>query len=492
MRRFSWVLGVCLLWARLAGSAWAGPPELFRTVVPGSNADALAIYYEYGGGGFYFSRDAGKSFELLCSTAVQSDLADGQVWALNQRPDGRVNLGLFSGMLLSDERKCSWSRVAQFEGRWVSDIARDPEDAAVSYAVTSSGEGDNAMYRNDGKSDEWTRIGEAKPDFLTRLFIVKTESGVRMYQSAAMPAQSSSQKPRYYVRVSDDRGQTWTDHDFGETDGSMRVLAVDPSDPDRIAAVVQRPLAMQKDDILVSTKRGEPGSFQKIGQALNIVGVAFTPDGALFYGDNDQMSPALFKLDKGASEPRMLSNEYKVSCLRYDPAQQRLYVCRDWMFGTADPSSGKFSVLADMRKSERFVSCPEEQDTATRCETQFRLNYCGPGHYEDAPICHFYPGAANAGAGGSSGLAGSGAGVSAAGSGAGSEAAGMSAPKAGSAGMPRAGSSGATPEKPARSSGCSAGLAGSAPSSAWLWGMIGYACLRRSQRRRRSAQAASR
>jgi hypothetical protein len=425
MRSFSWVLGVCLLWP---GSAWAGPPELFRSVVAPPDADSLAIYYEYGGGGFYFSRDAGKRFELLCSSAIETDLADGQVWGMLERPDGRMNLGLFSGMLLSDPDKCKWTRIAQFEGRWVSDIVRDPENADVSYAITSSGEGDNAMYRNDGKSDDWMRIGEAKPDFLTRLHIVKTASGVRMYQSAVMPAPSSQQKPRYYVRVSDDRGQSWMEHDFGETDGSLRLMAVDPTDPDRIVAVVQRPLAMQADDILVSPKRGEPGSFKKIGQAMNLVGVAFASDGALFYGDNDQASPALFKLDKDASEPRMLSNAYKVSCLRYDPGQQRLYVCRDWQFGTADVNTGAFSVLADMRSSEHFAGCPDEQATATQCEVQFRMNYCGPGHYEDAPICRFYKDATTAGAGGSAGQAAGAAG-----------AAGVIEPQAGSAGKPMAG-----------------------------------------------------
>ncbi|HKU40801.1 MAG TPA: hypothetical protein VJR89_21720, partial [Polyangiales bacterium] len=254
MRHLCWVFAVVLFWAR---PVWAGPPELFRSVVDARDADSLVVYYEFGAGGFYFSRDAGQRFELLCTSAIDPKISDGQVWAMRERPDGRLLLGLFDRLLISDANKCSWSEVPEFAGRWVSDIVRDPEDAAASYAVTSSGAGDNGLYRNDGKSETWTRIGEATPDFLTRLHVVKTASGVRMYASAAQPAQSAGQRPRYYLRVSDDRGKTWTNHEFGETDGSMRLLAVDPTDPDRIVAVVQRPETRKPDDVLVSTKRGE-------------------------------------------------------------------------------------------------------------------------------------------------------------------------------------------------------------------------------------------
>lgn len=479
MRHLRWVFAVTLFWAC---PAWAGPPELFRNVVDSRDADSLVLYYEYGQGGFYFSRDAGQTFEVLCSSAIDPMLADGQIWAMRERPDGRMLLGLFSRMLISDPDKCSWSEVPEFAGRWVSDLVRDPEAAAATYAVTSSGAGDNGLYRNDGASDAWTRIGDATPDFLTRLHVVKHGSGVRMYIGGAQPAKTSTERPHYYVRVSDDRGQSWQQHDFGDTDGTMRLVAVDPTDADRIVATVQRAEAQKPDDILVSAQRGEPGTFQKIGSVTTLVGVAFASDGTLFYGDNDQGSPGLFKLDKGASEPRQISNEYKVSCLSYDDAHQRLYVCRDWLFGTADPSSGAFTTLADMRTARHFVACPDEATIAARCESQFRLNYCGPGHYDGAPICYYYPGASGAGSGGAAGASGS------------AGAAGMSVPQAG-ASAPRAGQSAGAAGSGRRVSGggCSFGGQPTAQlhGALWLAVCFGYLSLRRRRCQLQPAQLAT-
>ncbi len=484
-----------LLWIQ---PAFAGPPELFSTVVDGRDADSLLVAYDYGGGGMYVSRDAGAKFGLLCSDIIQKNLRDGDIWARRERPDGRTYIGMFSGLLVSDPTQCSWNRVEQFDNRWVTDLVRDPDDANVTYLITSSGSANNGTYVNDGKGDAWTLLGEEKSIFLTRMQVAKTADGVRFYQSAVIPAMTAMEKPRYFIRVSNDRGATWAEHEYPGNDGSLRLMGVDPTNPDRIVVGVQRMASMAPDDLLFSAMRGQPGTFQKIGTVTTLASAAFTPEGSLYYGDNDQGTPGLFKVDELGDAPRMLSNELKVGCLSYDASRKRLYVCRDWQFGTADLESGGFTMLADMRTAEHFIECPDEAGTAKSCAAQFQLNYCGAGHYPEAPLCRKHygtdPGGAPHGGAGGAGGAPSSPGAAGAGGSAGAAGSPSRAGAGGGSGAGAGGSGAPAKPKPSKRGSCAAvGVVGSSDGTPTRGGVVlvlGLAGLGWAFRRRRSTAAA--
>jgi len=111
------------------------------------------------------------------------------------------------------------------------------------------------------------------------------------------------------------------------------------TNPDRIVVAIIRSAELMTDDLYYSDKRGEPGSYLKIGTITAFSGATFTPDGALWYGDNEQMTPGLFKVAKLGDAPTKVIGSYKVGCVNYDAASQRLYVCADWRLGTADPTT---------------------------------------------------------------------------------------------------------------------------------------------------------
>jgi hypothetical protein len=499
VRRSLFALWACLslLSAPFITKVHAGPIELFTGVtVDPKMPNTLALKYIYGGGGLFMSSDAGANFGLVCYSAIDPSVQrDGSTVYISGTDT--VYIGVFDGLWRGDKSGCNWQAVPELKGRWVSDIAGDPVDPSVTYVVTSNGTGLNGIYMNDGKSDAWTALGTQAELFINTLQVVKTSTGKRFYETAVKTMTTTDATTgmpvddiHYLVRVSDDNGMNWSEQDFGPPDqygpkdplADVRVLAVDPSNPDHIVASVTRD--MDVDDLVYSPSQGKAGSWMPLAQVTTLQAAAFKPDGSLLFGDDDQSTPGLFVIDKLGDKPRQLNKDWKVGCLQYDAAHSRMYACHDWQFGTADPTTGAFQVMLDMRKADKFVECPGKPPAAQTCQAQLLAAYCGISHYPDAPLCSGYPrdgytpggsggGPAPAGMGGMSGGAGTGGMSAAAGAGG---AAGSSTPatagRGGATGAAGSGAAGATPKKV--NSGCSVGAAGSeATGAAQLWLALG-------------------
>jgi hypothetical protein len=273
------------------------------------------------------------------------------------------------------------------------------------------------------------------------------------------------------------------------------------------------------DSMLESVDAGK--TFRHVMELGDFAAAAFTPDGKLYFGDNDQDQRKFYVMDKAGGDPQMIGSGWKVGCLSWDDSKKRMLACYDFRFGTADLEKGTFNLTLDMRCAGSLVQCEGAPPAADACKAQLLAAYCGYGHYPAAPLCMPYdtgpdaaelvssagyackdgmvtdgaatepPGSNSSGQPLTAGTTGAG-GMSggAAPSAAGSAAAGAGAKSAGAAATgptgATAGSSAATPA--AKSSGCSCALAGSRgrdASAAWLFGVfgvLGYAV----QRRRRS------
>jgi hypothetical protein len=410
------VVCAALLLALGASPASAGPVEALNGVfINPKNPKSLALRYLNGGGGMLLSDDGGKSFRLLCNTGVDPQVGR-DASAMMMRADGSLLLGVFDGLWAGDDNACGWAKVPAFEGQWVDDFTLDPFDPSITYAITSAGGKQNGIYENDGKSAAWTALGTQDAILIGRLHVVALGSGKRrIYESAVRGTYDSVDPttgqmisdPKYVIRISDDGGKTWTEHEFGHTDGSLRLLAVDPQNPDRIVVTVQRgdstaPDDMAPDDLLWSATQGSAGSFKLIGQVTQIGGASFAPDGRLFYGDINQSTPALYALGRLGDKPKQLSYPHKAGCVTYDAQTSQLYVCQDRLFGTVDPSTGAFKQLYDLTKASSFVECKGQAPTADRCQEQLIMAFCGITHFPDAPVCAGYGLVTDAGSGGAS------------------------------------------------------------------------------------------
>jgi hypothetical protein len=134
--------------------------------------------------------------------------------------------------------------------------------------------------------------------------------------------------------------------------------------------------------------------------------------------------------------------DYGVQCVHYQAPAGPLFACQAFSFGTVDPASGAFTERTKFSTVKEFVAC-SGADVSTACKTQLCRDYCGPGHFAQAPLCCAYndvscgplvavtettgspadcpagtPGAgtagSGAGAGGSAAVSGTGAGAGAA------------------------------------------------------------------------------
>jgi MYXO-CTERM domain-containing protein len=496
------VLALAVVWLGLGGAALAGPIEVFGGIgVAASNPDKIVARYLYGGGGFFYSSDRGESFRFTCYATAQPNLRDSAVQTFSVLDDGSTCISTGDEIFCSDAQGCGYETSPELKGKWVSDFFVDPTDRDVVYLGTSTSMGKNGLYVREAGATTWKPYGTQLDGWFSRVHVVKTEAGKRFYVSAQETTSTTdpmtmmpTEQLKYLIRYSDDDAVTWTSHQFTETDGSFRLIAVDPTNVDRLVISTRRAASMAPDDLYFSSKRGEPGSWTKIGSVIELTGGVFTPDGAFWYGDNDQNTPGLYKVAKLGDAPVKLSDEYKVSCLFYDPSSDRLYVCNDWRLGTADRSSGELELLFDLKTTSALLECPGEAPIGEQCSAALRSpNFCDITHYPDAPICAEFgsggiPGVAGSGgSGGAGGVAGA---AGAAGSGAaGMSAAGTSGSTAGTSGSNAGASAPLTP--PERSDGgcsCSASSAsaGSGASSALtLVGLLLFEMARRRQRRMR-------
>ena len=495
------VLGLfALMLAHHPSVVRAGPVEqLIQLDLHPANPDVMVLRYENGGDGLLYSRDGGKTFRMLCASAIDSMLR--RSGPIRVAGDGVVFMGVFEGLWQDDGRGCGWSKDAGLDGRWVTDIARHPMEPEVMFAVTSNGDegAANGMWRR-AADGTWSELGTREDILLNRLHVASIAGGLRFYAGALVipmaPADGGVPQPQYSIRVSEDDGETWQEHSVEVPPGgsvAMRLIGIDPTDPDRLAVLMDRPDA--EDVVMVSTDQGATfGEYLTIG---DFGGIAFAPDGRVWIADRGSSTNLAEDAPKGLwaastleSPAALLASDYGVQCLGYHAPSETLYACQKFLFGKVDVTDGTFTTVFDFRTTEGFVVC-DGMDMPATCETQFCGAFCGPGHFAQAPLCAAYDapacgpcadmleapgcllGSSTAGSSGSA--AGTGATSSTAGSGAG--ASGGAPPRAGA---PPAGGD----RVPASDSGgCACSLTGNERSSAgWAVAAVLIMLLRRRRR----------
>ncbi len=521
-----------LLVLQFADVAHAGPVEqLVQLAVQPSDPNVMVVRYINGGDGLFVTRDAGKTWSLLCDQAL-FDPVQTHSGPIAIAGDGTMMMGVFTGMWHDQKNSCGWTTEPIVDKQWVADFATDPNDPNVTYAVTSTG-GDgkvNGILKRDA-SGTWSDLGTKDPILITRLLAVAHAGGVRFYEAAVagqVMTADGSYKPNYVIRVSDDNGTTWTEHMYGTTDGQLRLQAVDPSNPDRIVIAINKPEGSSTtgadltDTVRVSSDQGatftdylqvtEIGGAPVGSSSTPTPGVAFAPDGRVWIADSGSTSDNTLprglwfaqSLDQQATKLPMA--DYPVQCLAYQNANNTLYACQHWWFGPVDQTTGAFNSMMKVTDVADFVSCPGV-DMAMTCKPQLCNAYCGFGHFAQAPVCGAYsdpncgPLAAemigSGGSGGTGAAAAGGAGGSVGGT-PGVSTGGVGSGTGGVGGTGAVGTGGASPGvtigaagtgatgAPAKKSGCSAMPGAQGSGAGWLgaFGLLGLAALVRRRRSR--------
>lgn len=402
-----WVVCVGLMAGLCPGWPGGGPPVAraapveapaeMDVAVPG--AGTRAVRYEYSGGGLLLSDDGGESYGLMCNRVIDPGVSR-ETTGILIGPDGALFTGVFSGMWKGSPDGCRWQAVAEFSGRWVTGLVRDPGDPSVLYAITGNGGDDfeNGIYRYDAANDSWSPQGQFESALLRNLRVVQRADGLRFYEVLAR-GQDAQGRANYFVRHSDDGGDSWVEHAFPPTDGTLRLQAVDPTEPARVAVAVTYGVDFGVgDEVYLNPEGGAPDQWALVGRPATFGGAAFSADGALWFADHEG---PLSVVAAGASTARVAFEDVDVAedtwggrCLHYAAATDELYLCRLFDFGVVERATGDYRPEYDLRQAERWVEC-EGLDVPDRCEpSSGEAGWCGPAHFPDAPVCaaYGYPG----------------------------------------------------------------------------------------------------
>ena len=386
------ILLLTLCVALQASTAFAGPVErMFEIAHHPSNPDGIVVRYQFGGTGLLFSRDGGRSFRLLCASAIDMARPGGPI-TLTQ--DGHLLMGTFDGVWQDDGKGCAWGLVEPLRTRWITDFAHHPLDPSSTLAVTSNGgEGaSNGIARRDG-SGGWTDLGLREPVQISRVRATKTPTGMRIYESVfrteLMSMDGGLPQTMYAIRVSDDEGKTWREHPQMLSPGSVRIEAIDPSNPDRILVSASSPMAGAT--LFVSSDQGT--AFTEYLKLSAFGGVTFAPDGRLWIGEPTSTSSGGASrglwFAKSLGEAPAKVADFGVECLSYQAATQTLLTCQPYSFGKVDVTTYKFEELFRFAAAKEFVSC-DGVDMKATCRAQLCNDYCGAGHFANAPLCCVY------------------------------------------------------------------------------------------------------
>jgi MYXO-CTERM domain-containing protein len=178
----------------------------------------------------------------------------------------------------------------------------------------------------------------------------------------------------------------------------VRLEAVDPTNPDRIVAVVDHQGASpgatgMPDELLVSDDQG--ATFAKWATVTEFGGIAVAPDGRTWYGDNGD--PASTDGPRGiygaaslGAEAKQINGEMRVACLGYRPASGDLFACDRFEAGFVDATSGAYTKSFGFRDVASFIECPE-RDLCAESERQMLGAWCGITHFPESDVCCCYP-----------------------------------------------------------------------------------------------------
>ena len=174
-----------------------------------TNPEVLYAGVEHGG--VFRSDDAGLNWR-----SVSAGLPDLNVTSLAVSPaDANVIvLGALSGLYVSVDGGVSWTVAPGSPGSAINDVAFDPTDSTIAYAVSSAGWAGRSV---DG-GVSWNPMGSS----------VFAQQPTAIAVAASAPATLYLGTNLNGVYRSTDSGATWTDKNNGLTNLHVSALAVDP------------------------------------------------------------------------------------------------------------------------------------------------------------------------------------------------------------------------------------------------------------------------
>lgn len=292
------------------------PTAQHVVIGPGASSDVVAMRVTFG---VLLSTDGGGTFHWFCEEGMFYPF----VPALNFDPPveiaarGDVVFGYEEGIRYSADA-CGTGEVRVASRHSFSDLTSDPS-GRILYAIEAGSGVPNAVYRGDGMTLEFTRVGAGVTGVYFDTIEVAPSNPRRLYLTGRDDTFRS-----VFFR-SDDGGETLAlvapDGDAAPAD-SLWVSGVDPRDPDTLYVRAAVGLGTE-----LRRSRDGGRTFRRVAAtAGQMLGFAMSDDGrTLWFGS---IEGGLQRSDDGGESFRPV-NRVPILCLRQH--QGVLWACSDWV-----------------------------------------------------------------------------------------------------------------------------------------------------------------
>ncbi|MDB4987815.1 MAG: hypothetical protein JWN04_2993 [Myxococcaceae bacterium] len=391
----------------------SGPVErMVEVLLSPSDPNVVVVRWGVASQGYLFSSDGGHSYKAMCSQAINADASDKilrltgvsvpSAAATLIDTHGRLVVSQTDGLWTDDGTGgCGWTQ--QLKGQWPFSVLRDPKlpDELIAVVNTYSTTDAQAHFmRRAADGVTWHELGALLPALPGQhayggvMIAGRTARGTQLYASINVTAPGADPSTETALIVSSsDEGVTWTrGSPLPPEQASITLLAIDPNEPKRILATIQRDDAA--DTLLLSEDGG--ATFRTYQEIRETSGVVFGPDGRVYLSDaGDSTSPdaigGLYTAAKLGDPLTQVANTSLLDCITYDPSSQKLFACVRDKVGLLDPVSGAFVAYTELNDIPALVECPGV-DMAAACLTQLNAgaSWCCAGHYPFTPFCGDY------------------------------------------------------------------------------------------------------
>lgn len=334
--------------------------------------------------GFVVSEDGGNSWQWLCAASAFVDpVREDPPFAI--MPDGAMLVGSFAGLTRSTPERCLFTFPEEaLRDVYIIDVQRDPTTPTTAWAVLSDGAGPDSLWRSIDSGESFEQVGPDIEEILLERVRVAPSDSQRVYLSGAIPISATNGMRQAFVLRSSDGGATTDRTEIPLLDGerNLHVLAIDPTNPNRVYVRVVRRLTDDRPERLLLSEDGgvtfeaisDYGSNEEgvIEGARVISDVAFSADGSQVFVTSAKLD-GLFRSDDAGATFRQVETG---NLLCAEAREGELWLCADELkdgWSLADSEDGGETQTPQLVFSEvgELVSCPACSEVGYICPEWF-------------------------------------------------------------------------------------------------------------------------